>query len=215
MKSIFLLLAFIGLTFASCKKESPAPDPSNSITTPTSPTDTTTVVANDSTNADGSAKTKIFFSVRLPDVITSVRDYKYDTLNVRMYHNTNTFKIHKINYNGTSGNIVNFNNYSALTGTSNDLTHPVWMNSGDSLVVEMDSLEFIQTPYNDVAANCKLMVKKLVSGVLTTVSTSNIWDSTLPLSSIYPYLGSGQDSGTAINKYWCLGRKVRVVYILP
>jgi N-acetylmuramoyl-L-alanine amidase CwlA len=212
MKQLLLIFA-LSIVLTSCKKQNNTPSQQstqNNTTTPTS-----TVTANDSTNTNGSPKTKIYFSVRMPNVITSVRQYKHDTLNLKIYHNVTPVKNCKFYYNGVSGSITAFNNYSAQTGTSNDLTHPVWMNSGDSLIIESDSLEFIDAPYNQAFVNNKLSIKKLVGSVLTEIDSRLIWDANLPVGFIAPYLGTGYESGTGTNHYWYLGRKVRIVYILP
>lgn len=202
--SIISILAIVVL-FDSCKKSSPTPTPSTpSAVTPT-PTPTTTVV-------DTVGKVRVFFTASLIDVVTSPFDYKYDTLNTRIRLNQTYIHCGRTLHNG------NLTALSIIPSTN------IWMGSGDSLVVEFDSLEY-NTSFNNPlnSLNGKLQITE------QTFNTSGgaVYNNLTPIP-LKDYTITGASSGIDHNLglaywfnsstaqgSWCVGKRTKVVYIKP
>lgn len=209
--SIFSILAIVVL-FDSCKKQNTTPTPvtqstTSSSTTSTTPTPTTSV-------NDTIGKTKIAFGLSLIDVITSPLDYKYDTLNTRIRLNHT--------YLSCTKNITPQGN---LTGLSRNLLTAIWMGSGDSLIVEVDSLEYndgTNHPFNDL--NGVLQIYESYynnSGVFVTnmLTPIPLKDYTLTAASTATdhSLGFGvwNNGSNPATTRWYVGKRTRIIYVRP
>jgi hypothetical protein len=214
MKNLIYLLIFtISLGFISCKKNSPTPDPAPQNTTPPTPTDTT---GNDTTSTAN--KVKVFYSLNIKSLKTSVSDYVHDTTNVRIYHNTTQLRNHYVSYNPVDVTlgldvIENCPISYGFTYT------PVYANHGDSIVIVFDHLEYNLTAVpsaneNFLRTTCKFYNENLVQQQQQySVPVQPFVDiSTYPTASD-PFIGYGV--GLYTSYYWQLGGQYRIVYHIP
>lgn len=208
MKKLTLILA-LSIAFASCKKQNNTNTPttqSSASTSTTTPTSTTTV-------NDTVGKTRIYFTATLVDVYdTSPFDYKYDTLNTRIRLNQT--------YLSCTRQITSQGNLGAL---SRPFTNCIWMGSGDSLVVEFDSLEYNSGGnYTQNYLSGKIQINKAEfnsSGymVYSQVIDIPLKDWTITSTGTDHNLGLGHwyTSSYPLNTGWYVGKPTKIVYKRP
>ncbi len=205
MKKVYLLFITLSIVmFASCKKDENAPTPQQpqQQVTPTPPAPTPT-------------GKETYFAVTLCTQKTTPYDFKQDTTKVRVYHNGTRF--YGIYPTYDSYGLVYLSNFtSSQQGHTND--KPIYMNSGDSIVVEFDSLEFSSDAtfgFNPKNNNYfKIYTSKKVLD-----NTLDIWDTLLNSTAEAGdvHLGTAGNSSypTLIRDWYLPSKKYRFVYRQP
>lgn len=227
MKHIFLLLAFIGLSFAACKKSSPSPEPPPDPTI-NAPIDTTGTGTDTTGNGNGTdttavsdtiGKVRIRYCLQLAPLTThlgTLPDYVQDTTNVKIYHNTTQLRNHFVSVNPSPNNLgLTLIENGAIQSTHTE--SPIWCAHGDSIVIVFNHLEYNNNASNGSQKFCRMQGRVFTdynTTPLFSVDTYDFATYTFLLNSYIdnadPYIGkpvNGQDT-----YYWQLGGQYRIVY---
>lgn len=193
----FLTLVYV-FTLVSCKKETITPTPPSpqpDITDTTDVNDTTTV-------NDTVGKFKIFYELNLDKIITTL-DYQQDTSKVRVYHNNTLLNNHVVIMAGNDLSIINNKGSDVVI---NGVDKPVWASVGDSIVIELDHLEYTSFSV------CGMVATFTRNLQVDMVENSNDFDLNgyRDNEATDPDLGSYNNGGQI--SYWKLGGKYRIVY---
>lgn len=202
MKNLIYIL-IVAMSFVACKKkDNPSPAKQTSTTTtPPSSTDTTLV--------------KLYYSLNLTPLKTSVNDYVQDTNNVHIYHNTTLLTDHFIAYdpvNVTLG-LDLVENCNCNQGVAHQ---PVSAHHGDSIVIVFDHLEYNMTASVSSGERFLQIYCRIYDQNKTQLTQLNIPDAvaqgTYPNSSD-PFIGYGV--GMYTSYYWLKGGQYKMVYHIP
>lgn len=170
MKQLTLILA-LSIAFASCKKQNNTPNQQstqNSTTTPTT-TPTSTTTANDTVG-----KVKLLYSFYFYPQQTNIYNFKQDSNNIHFYHDTTSLTNNYINYFSIiHDEISQIGNYNANNLNDNKA---IWCNHGDSIVVIIDSLEFLPPQYVTETVFNQAFLKALIT--IKTVDYQHPWTNT-------------------------------------
>lgn len=216
---IYILIIAIGLV--ACEKEEiPAPTPQPitptspttvTTTTPTNPTTVTTVTPIDTTGNGNTDKVKLYYSLNLKSLKTTVTDYVHNTDNVRIYHNTTRLQNHVIANNPVDATLglSLIENCDCNQGVANAA---LMVSHGDSIVIEFDHLEYNMN--NNVPSERFLsMFCRFYDENKNQLTQMNIPDAvaqgTYPNTND-PAIGYGVNQFTGYN--WLLGKSYRMVY---
>lgn len=121
--------------FTACKKSTTTPTP----TPPQSP-------SINNTTSDTTNKSKFYFFIKLSRAITTSSvypDFHYNQNNVKVYYNDSLLSAYAgYDTTGVSIDLASLANYDVTPDNINQIDKPLWVSNGDSLVIEMDSVEY-------------------------------------------------------------------------
>lgn len=131
----------VSMSFMACKKSTTTPSVPNSPQNPSSPTTPTINVGSDTIG-----KSKFYFFVKLTRAITTSTlypDFHYNQNNIRIYHNDSLISFHAgYDTTGVSIDLSSLANYDITPDNVSQPDMPLWVSNGDSLIIEMDSVEY-------------------------------------------------------------------------
>lgn len=238
MKKIITLLLIIGVI--ACKKEAQQPStPQQQTTTPPpNPTDTTGNGNDTLTSIDTTNKVKVLYNFYFYPKQTNAYDFKQVASNFHFYHNSTPLIDNYINYfYSDSLELSSIGNYDV--NSFGAINKSIWCNHGDSIVVVVDSLEFLPSIYVTETVYNQAFLKALIT--IKTTDYSRPYSFINTTEKFYPmqdYLSSsiakqfpasrsnyefyywasainlGQEFGSASGFVYYLGGSYRFVYYI-